>query len=408
MHLTPTRLAPIVCALVAISPLSTAGTASAESLKLQPKQVFESLGKLNLPAAVVEAPDGSGRQFLVQQEGKIVILPADQSSGDMETFLDISDRKLIKSQFEEGLLGLAFHPKFKDNGKFYIYHTQQEPKRSQVVEWQVKAGDRDAPDPASERVLLEIPQPFWNHNSGNILFGPDGFLYIGVGDGGKGGDPLLNGQNPFVLNGTILRIDVDTKDGDLEYGLPTDNPFVSAKAPFGKPGYRGEVYAYGLRNPWGLSFDSEGRFWCADVGQAKWEEVNLIEKGGNYGWSLREGKDEFAESLGNAPKDAKLIDPIYQYGRSDGTSITGGFVYNGKNFPALKGAYIFGDWGLGNLWAIRYDASKGKVTEVIDLYRAGEQVAKFKPAVISPTSDGEILVSSWTGQLYVMEAASGE
>ena len=407
MQPKPTRLAPILLAFAAAMPFSTAVTATAETVKLQPQRIYEPMGKLKLPAAVVEAPDGSGRQFLVQQEGKILILPADPNAGEAKTFLDISDRDLIANQFEEGLLGLAFHPEFKSNGKLYIYYSQQKPKRSRIVELKVKSGDADVADLESERLLMEIPQPFWNHNSGNLVFGPDKMLYIGVGDGGKGGDPLLLGQNPFALNGTILRIDVDRKDGDLEYGIPKDNPFVDEKAPFGKPGYRGEVYAYGLRNPWGLTFDAEGRLWCADVGQAKWEEINLIEKGGNYGWSLREGKDPFDKSLGNEPEDADLIDPIHQYGRTDGTSITGGFVYQGKAFPKLKGTYIFGDWGTGNLWAIRYDASKGEVSEVIDLYKPGEAVKSFKPAVISPSADGEILVASWTGQVYVMTAASG-
>ena len=359
---------------------------------------FESVGKLKLPAAVVVAPDGSGRQFLVQQSGKIIILPADQSSSEAKTFLDISERDLITNQFEEGLLGLAFHPEFKENGKFYLHHTQQNPKRTRIVEMSVKADDPDSADPSTERLLLEIPQPFWNHNSGNLLFGPDGLLYIGVGDGGKGGDPLQFGQNAFVLNGTILRIDVNRKDGDREYGIPKDNPFID------KPGFRSEIFAYGLRNPWGLSFDDSGKLWCADVGQQKWEEVNLIVKGGNYGWSLREGKDPFDGSLGTQSKKAKLIDPIHQYGRSDGISITGGFVYQGDKIPDLKDAYIFGDWGTGNVWAIRID-DDGEVTETIDLYRRPAKKKNFQPCVISEAPDGEIQVASWKGEIYVLEAA---
>ncbi|MGI9240563.1 MAG: PQQ-dependent sugar dehydrogenase, partial [Verrucomicrobiales bacterium] len=249
---------------VAVAGALSAAPASAEPLKLQPKRVFEGVDGIKLPAAAVVAPDGSGRQFLVLQGGKILILPADQSAGEAKVFLDLSGLDLIDKAFEEGLLGLALHPKFADNGKFYIYHTQQSPKRTRVVEMSVKEGDRDQADPESTRLLMEIPQPFWNHNSGNMLFGPDGFLYIGVGDGGKGGDPLQFGQNLFVLNGSILRIDVDKRDGDLEYGIPSDNPFA------GKEGCRGEIYAYGMRNPWGLSFDGEGRLWCADVGQQKW------------------------------------------------------------------------------------------------------------------------------------------
>jgi len=378
--------------------------ASAEDVKVSPKAVFTKLEKPDLPAAAVVAPDGSGRQYLVQQVGKILILPADKDSDEVKTFLDLSDRKLIKNQFEEGLLGLAFHPKFKDNGKFYIHHTQQSPKRTRIVEMKVKDGDKDSADMASERVLLEIPQPFWNHNSGNILFGPDGLLYIGVGDGGKGGDPLLLGQNVFVLNGSILRIDIDTRDGDLEYGIPKDNPFMDKKGVM--PGHRAEIYAYGLRNPWGLSFDEKGRLWCADVGQNMWEEIDIIEKGGNYGWSIREGKDAFAQSLGKAPKGAKFVDPIHQYSRQEGTSITGGFVYQGDKILALKGAYIYGDWGTGTLWALRYDFEKKRVISNTVIYKpSGELKGKFKPSAITPDADGEIQVSTWKAGIFMLESA---
>jgi len=393
------RRVQIPLAAVALGCAFCSISASAEPVKLQPKRVFESVDGIKLPAAVVLAPDGSGRQFLVQQGGKILILPADQSSSEAKVFLDLSSRNMIDKAFEEGLLGLAFHPKFAENGKFYIYHTQQAPKRTRLVEMTVKPGDPDIADPDSERLLLEIPQPFWNHNSGNLVFGPDGLLYIGVGDGGKGGDPLQLGQNLFVLNGSILRIDVDKRDGDLEYGIPADNPFV------GKEGCRGEIYASGMRNPWGLSFDQDGHLWCADVGQQKWEEVNLIVKGGNYGWSLREGKDAFDKALGVSAETAKFVDPIHQYGRADGISITGGFVYQGEAIPALKGAYVFGDWGSGTIWAIRCDPQKGDVTESIVLYKRGEEMKKFQPTAITAAPDGEIQVASWNGQIFVLEEA---
>ena len=407
MQISKSRRVQIAAFAAATALMSVAGTCVAESVKLQPKRVFENLGKLDLPAAAVVAPDGSGRQFLVQQGGTIRILPSDPSGGEAKMFLDISDRNLIAHKFEEGLLGLAFHPRFKDNGKFYLYYTKQSPKRARVVEMKVKSDDRDAADLSAERVLMEIPQPFWNHNSGNILFGPDGFLYIGVGDGGKGGDPLQLGQNVFVLNGTILRIDVDRKDGDLEYGIPKDNPFIAKSGKTkGKviPGHRPEIYAYGLRNPWGLFFDKAGRLWCADVGQALWEEINLIENGGNYGWSIREGKIAFPEALGNPPQDAKFIDPIHQYPRKDGISITGGFVYNGEKIPALKGAYIYGDWGFGTLWALRYDFENNKVIDNQVIYKRAGNLPGFKPSAITPTADGEIMISSWNGQIFVMEA----
>lgn len=399
MHMKVSRRDHIGNFVLALALITGAAASRAEAVQLQPKRVFEQLGELKLPAAVVVAPDGSGRQFLVQQGGKILILPADSGSGEAKTFLDISDRKLIANAFEEGLLGLAFHPKFKDNGKFYIYHTIQGPKRTRVVEFKTDAADRDRVDAESERVLLEIPQPFWNHNSGNLVFGPDGFLYIGVGDGGKGDDPLQFGQNRFVLNGSILRIDVDKRDGDLEYGIPGDNPFV------GKDGCREEIYCYGMRNPWGLSFDSAGHLWCADVGQGKWEEIDIIVNGGNYGWSIREGNEPFERSQGKAAQDAEFIDPIHQYAHTDGLSITGGFVYAGNRIPELKGAYIYGDWASGNLWALRYDFDKKEVISNQVLFARGKQSIKFQPSVITAAPDGEIQVSSWSGQIYVMEVA---
>ena len=178
-------------------------------------------------------------------------------------------------QFEEGLLGLAFHPQFKENRKFYVYYSQQDMKRSVISEIMASAEDPDKADLSTERILLEIPQPFWNHNSGNLLFGPEGYLYIGSGDGGKRDDITRTAQNTFSLNGKILRIDVNTKQGSRQYGIPQDNPYA------GQVGAREEVYALGLRNPWGIHFDGAGQFWVAGVGQDIWEEINIVEKGSN-------------------------------------------------------------------------------------------------------------------------------
>jgi glucose/arabinose dehydrogenase len=361
--------------------------------------VYQNL-TLPKPISLVIPPDGTNRQFLVLQGGRILILPEDPAADKAEVFLDLSDRNLIEKDFEEGLLGLAFHPKFKENGRFYIYHSQQNPKRSQIVEMKVSATDPSKADLTSERLLLEVPQPFWNHNSGNMLFGPDGYLYIALGDGGKGNDPLQLAQNRFILNGSILRLDVDTRAGDLAYGIPADNPFV------GQEGMRPEIWSYGMRNPWGLHFDEAGTLWCADVGQDLWEEIDHIVKGGNYGWSFREGTHAFGLNQHPVPEDAKFIDPIHEYTRTDGTSITGGVVYRGEKIPALKGAYVYGDWGYSNIWALK--VTDGKKTENAVLFhdpsKYGDPKA-YKPTAFCEGPDQEILLLSWTGRIYRIDPA---
>ncbi len=381
---------------LALLPLSSL---SAEDIAVKFTPVFEKIA-LPKPVSLVIPPDGTGRQFLVLQGGKILILPEDSASDQAQVFLDLSERDLIGNAFEEGLLGLAFHPKFKENRLFYLYHSQQNPKRSQVVEMKVSASDPSKADLMSERLLMEIPQPFWNHNSGNMLFGPDGFLYIALGDGGKGNDPLQLAQNRFILNGSILRIDVDSRAGDLAYGIPADNPFV------GQEGMRPEIWAYGMRNPWGLHFDEAGTLWCADVGQDLWEEIDHIVKGGNYGWSFREGKHAFALNQHPVPTDAKFIDPIHEYTRTDGTSITGGVVYRGEKIPALKGAYLYGDWGYSNIWALRVKDGVETGNSVLfhDPAKYGDPNA-YKPTAFCEGPDREVYLLSWAGKIYRIDPA---
>jgi len=307
-----------------------------------------------------------------------------------------------ESQFEEGLVGFAFHPKFKENGKFYLYYTQQEPKRARLSEMRVSSSDANKADPATERVLLEIPLPFWNHHSGNMAFGPDGLLYFAIGDGGghPGGDPLRLAQNVFVMNGKIHRIDVDKKTGAREYGIPADNPFA------GKEASREEIYAYGMRNPWGLSFDEAGNLWCADVGQDLWEEIDLIVNGGNYGWSFREGNHPFVPRTDEPPPGTKFVDPIFEYGHTEGLSITGGFVYRGSKLSKEKGAYLYGDWALGRIWALHYDLKEKKVTGNDVLYKpvldtSGKTPkATFQPTCFCEDADHEPLALDWNGKIY--------
>lgn len=365
------------------------------------------------PISVVVIPDGSEKELLVLQGGKIVTLPKDRSSGKSEIFLDLSSSNMIEKAFEEGLLGLVFHPNFKKNKKFYLYHTLQNPKRSRLVERRMSKNDSTKPDEKYERLILELPQPFWNHNSGNPIFGPDNFLYISTGDGGKANDPLDHSQNTFALYGKILRIDVDSRTGDLPYGIPKDNPFVD------KPGYRAEIWALGLRNPWGIHWDPVGNtLFCADVGQNQREEINIIQKGGNYGWSFREGTVKFALKHREPPTDAEFIDPIFEYDRALGLSVSGGIVYRGKKIPTLRDHYLFGDWGTGNFWSLRY--SRGKVVNVqkLNWSHAGTPVGEtkepgipvkitkgsFKPVNFCNDADGELLVLDWNGVIYeVME-----
>jgi len=304
-------------------------------------KIKQIVGGLTGPVSMDCPKDGSGRLFICEQTGQIKIIKAGQLLTtpflDINTLLD----DINKNYSEKGLLGLAFHPDYKNNGKFYIYYsaadsTKKFDHKSIVAEYKVSANP-DMADVTSGRVVMEIQQPESNHNGGQLAFGPDGYLYIGSGDGGGANDEhgsIGNGQNLQSLLGKILRIDVNT---DSAYKVPTDNPFITDKT------VRPEIWAYGVRNPWRFSFDrNTGLLFCADVGQNQWEEVNIIEKGKNYGWRIMEAKHCFnPERLCNTNN---LELPIAEYSHSDGICVTGGYVYTGKNIPSLQGKYIFADW----------------------------------------------------------------
>jgi glucose/arabinose dehydrogenase len=350
------------------------------------------------PVVITGAGDGSNRFFLATQYGAIFFTKNVPQSNEVELFLDIRDRVIPfkPNENEEGLLGLAFHPKFKENGEFFVYYTakptEEHPHQSVISRFRVSADDPNRADPASEEVLMRIEQPYWNHNGGTIVFGPDGYLYVGLGDGGWGGDPHGNGQNLATLLGSILRIDVDRKDPGLEYAIPKDNPFV------GLPGARGEIWTSGIRNVWRVTFDREtGVCWAADVGQNEWEEIDIIEKGGNYGWNVREGlhpynddqKKNFKPAPGYVAASGPFIEPVLEYHHNVGKSITGGYVYRGKQVPALEGAYLYADYVTGQVWALRYDPATKKVVSNQTIRQSGAPVLTF-----GEDDDGEVYFAS--------------
>jgi glucose/arabinose dehydrogenase len=311
----------------------------------------------NQPVGICSAGDGTNRLFVVEQTGAIRVFENSENTATSKVFLDISDQVLYGG--EQGLLGLAFHPNYGENGYFYLNYVADNPRRTIIARYSVMANDADQADQNSELVLLELNQPFSNHNGGQLAFGADGYLYIGLGDGGSGGDPFGNAQNRSSLLGKILRIDVDSPSAGRNYGIPADNPFTGNTL-----GYGEEIYAYGLRNPWRFSFDpSTGRLWVADVGQNQREEIDLVEKGKNYGWNIMEGTICYSPSTGCNQTGLEL--PVWDYGRDEGNCVIGGFIYRGSALTGLYGAYIYGDYGSGRIWALQYDGTGAPVNTLI-------------------------------------------
>ena len=295
---------------------------------------------------IVKANDGTNRLFVVQQRGIIFVFEDSPTVSTRKTFLDLSS-VVSQTGSETGLLGLAFHPNYAQNRKFFVYYTTGSPLRTEVATLQTSTQNPDSAIASSRQVIFTESQPFSNHNGGKIAFGPDGYLYISLGDGGSAGDPGNRAQNRNTTLGKLLRIDVDFVQSPLNYAIPPTNPFV------GQPNVREEIFAWGLRNMWKFSFDEQGRIWGADVGQNAWEEINIIESGGNYGWRKFEGNVVYNTS-DPTPPNAKF--PIWVYPHSSGdASITGGYVYRGSRIPALYGKYIYGDYVSRRIWALTYD-----------------------------------------------------
>lgn len=356
---------------------------------------------LERPVDIANAGDGSGRLFVVEKPGRIRIVADGQLLP--RPFMDISDR-VNASGNEQGLLGLAVHPRFKDNGVFFVNYTTSQSrgglKSGDTVVSRFKIGSRaDQGDPDSEEILLSITQPFANHNGGNLAFGPDGYLWIGTGDGGSGGDPQGNGQKLNTLLAKFLRLDIDRKTGSLPYAIPPDNPFVD------RAGARPEIWSYGWRNPWRFAFDRlTGDLWVGDVGQNAWEEVDVEPRGSqgglNYGWNSMEGTHCYSPAQ-NCDTAGKVL-PVAEYNHSTGVSITGGEVYRGKAFPALDGLYFYADYGSKRLWAIG-PAPAGSGA-------AGWRNAQVATLAGSPTTfgvdeDGEIFVAFDGGAVHRLEVA---
>lgn len=347
------------------------------SITLELVNAFPNLS-FTQPLDLQSPSDGTNRIFVAEKGGLIKVFGNSDSVDNFDVFLDVSGN--LSTESEQGLLGLAFHPDFSSNGFFYIHYTPNT-STSRISRFSAPPQSNGA-DARSELVLMDIPQPATNHNGGQLAFGPDGFLYLAIGDGGGAGDPDNNAQNRSNLLGNILRIDVDNFDAGLNYGIPSTNPFID------ESNVRPEIFAYGLRNPWRMSFDSQtGTLWTGDVGQGAREEVNSIESGGNYGWRLFEGTNCFSGDC----DDTGLIPPVFEYDHSNADrSITGGYVYRGDDLTTLSGRYIYGDFVSGRIWALALDGSSNEF-----LFSSGLNIASF-----GTDANEQLYVCAFDGSIY--------
>ncbi|MFZ9691903.1 MAG: PQQ-dependent sugar dehydrogenase [Phycisphaerales bacterium] len=388
---TSPRLRSLVLSTTVAATLASGQSASA----VEPSAIEDDLPSIRLtrvwpeaqirrPTQILARPDRDGSFVVLEQSGRIMALDAGNESGaDLPVFMDITDRVNFGSN-EEGMLSLAFHPKFATNGRFFAYYTAKDPRRVVISEFTLDES-RTKGVPGSEKTILEIPQPFWNHNGGTIAFGPDGMLYAAIGDGGAAADPQGHGQNLGTLLASVVRIDVDDVPEGRAYGIPADNPFVD------RAGARPEIWAYGLRNVWRMSFDRKtGELWAGDVGQNKYEEIDLVVKGGNYGWNRREGFHPFGRAEGPEPADP-FIDPVVEYPRNEGVSVTGGHVYRGP-VKALDGVYLYADYAMGTIWGLRRAPDGRVVGPEVLVRRPGSLISSFGEA-----NDGTLFITTFEG-----------
>lgn len=363
-------------------------------------EAFPNLPAFTRPVDLQHAGDGSGRLYVVEKQGLILAFDNDPLVAEADTFLDIRSSVSAPEPTEDGLLGLAFHPQYGENGHFFVYYNAPEPDRTVVARFTRAQDEPLRADPESRLILWEVIKPGYGHNGGQLAFGPDGYLYVAVGDGGCCGDEDLRGQDRTIPHGSLLRIDVDRTDGDRNYGIPPDNPFVGNDESFLE-----EIYAYGLRNPWRFSFDAEtGDLWLADVGEGSWEEINLIRPGGNYGWSVKEG--DWCFNPAEECDDTGLELPVWMYVHGEGFSVTGGFVYRGQRVSALVGKYVYADFVNGRVWALTYDpdGATDSTSAVLneELLDTDLRISSF-----GVDEDGELYVVSYgeEGRLYTFQAA---
>ena len=369
----------------ATPPAKPAADANAAFPRLSLSRVMPAMG-FTRPIQVVFEPGDSTRMYVVEQQGRVLLVDLSKSDATEPTVvLDIRPQ-VNSSSNEEGLLSMAFHPKFAQNHQVFLYYASLDgKKRSTKLSRFVADAATHAIKPDSEELLLQVPQPYWNHKGGTALFGPDGMLYLSLGDGGAANDPHGNGQNLGTLLAKVLRIDVDKPGTDTTYSIPADNPFVAVK------GARPEIWAYGLRNAWRMSFDrSTGQLYAGDVGQNLFEEVDIVRKGGNYGWNVREGLHEFrGGKAGTFGSD--YTDPIVEYPRDQGNSITGGYVYRGAD-ASLQGVYLYTDLSSGHIWGLRT-----KDDQLVAGPKVIGQLRGQLPTSFGEAGDGTLYITTFEG-----------
>ncbi len=371
--------------LVGLS-LGTAWADPAPILPIRFERAWPAL-KFSRPVCLAEAPGDPGRRFVLEQGGRIMAFPAKEDADRASCYLDLS-KKTLRYHEESGLLGLAFHPRFAENGYLFVYYSDKTSYKGGAPHKAILARFHAGPkaekaDPDSETVLLTVDQPYPNHNGGGLLFGPDGCLYLGLGDGGAAGDPHDNAQNPRSFLGKMLRLDVDHPAAGKSYAIPEGNPFARAPEK-GLP----EIFALGLRNPWRFSFDRKtGELWAGDVGQDRFEWIHLVKRGGNHGWNRMEGNHPFNQKR---PKpEGELIAPVAEYSHEEGQSVTGGYVYRGKRFPKWDGIYFYADYISGKVWGLRKGENPALVAE------RGLLIASFAEDI-----QGELFAVSLSGEIW--------
>jgi glucose/arabinose dehydrogenase len=388
-HALPRRLAGALAAAVLLLTLGAGGATGAVSVKLTPV-----VSGLASPVQVVSAGDGSGRLFVVEQGGTVrivknsVLLP--------KPFLNIAD--LLSTGGERGLLGIAFHPNYKNNGRFFVYFTRRGDGFLVINEYHRSSTNPDVATRVGARRIIIIAHPYANHNGGRMAFGRDGYLYIGTGDGGSAGDPGNRAQNLGNLLGKMLRININGSVGSRHYLIPASNPYV------GRPGLN-EIWSRGLRNPWGWSFDKvSGDLWIGDVGQDRYEEIDRavvsttrtsLGRGVDYGWRIMEGRHCYRPATGCNKAGLKL--PVVEYSHSEGCAVTGGYAYRGTAVPALYGRYVFGDFCSGQIWTISRTAG-APATKTL-LLSTSLNISSF-----GQDQQGELYVLDLGGTLYKIEA----